>query len=445
MTTILLIEDDITFSGMLEGFLAGKGFKVKVRHRGSEGLKKFKTERFDLVLLDYRLPDGNGLEFLHDIKSYNRDVPVIIMTSFNDVRTAVKAIQAGAIDYILKPVNPDELLMAVRKALTGTAQASPEPSEQFIEGETPVSKKMHEHIRLVAPTDMSVIIEGESGTGKERVAKMIHQLSSRAGGPFVAVDCGTISKDIAASELFGHVKGAFTGAIADSIGKFEAANKGTLFLDEVGNLSYETQVKLLRALQEKVVYKVGSNNPIKANVRIITATNDDLAQSVRQGTFREDLFHRLNEFSIRVPALRERGEDLIQFASLFRRQANEELNRGTSEFDPKVIDAFKRYAWPGNLRELKNVVRRSVLFTNGATIALESLPVEMRSQRIIEDLQDESHTSQYYNLKLLQENQERELITKTLHEVGYNKSKAARLLNIDRKTLYAKMEKYSIN
>lgn len=444
MPTILLIEDDITFSGMLEGFLNGKNFKVKIQHQGRDGLRAFREWQFDLVLLDYRLPDGTGLEVLQELKNHNSTIPVVIMTSFNDVRTAVKAIQGGATDYILKPVNPDELLITVRRALGQESPIENGTEEQFFEGETPVSKKLYEHVRLVAPTEMAVIVEGESGTGKERVARMIHQLSPRAGGPFIAVDCGSISKDLAASELFGHVKGSFTGAVADNIGKFEAANKGSLFLDEVGNLAYDTQVKLLRSIQEKVVYRVGSSKPSKIDVRIITATNDDLSKSVRQGNFREDLFHRLNEFSIRVPSLRDRSEDLIRFASLFRRQANKELNRKASDFSPEVIEVFKKYAWPGNLRELKNIVRRSVLFTIGPTVSIESLPVEMRTQQIAMD-GGTPQAPRSYDLKVLQENQERELITKTLHEVGYNKSKAARILNIDRKTLYAKMEKYSID
>jgi two-component system response regulator HydG len=445
MAAILIIEDDITFSGMLEGFLSKKGFQVKVRHRGIEGVKLFKNQSFDLILLDYRLPDGNGIEFLREIKNQVRTVPVIIMTSFNDVQTAVKAIQAGASDYILKPVNPDELLLTIDHALNSDYENSVlEPTEHFINGDAPASKKLHEHVRLVAPTELSVIIEGESGTGKEHIARMIHQLSARANAPFVALDCGSISKDIATSELFGHAKGSFTGAISDSVGKFEAANNGTIFLDEVGNLPYEVQVKLLRAIQERIIHKVGSNQPIKVNVRIITATNEDLAANVKEGSFREDLFHRLNEFSIKVPALRDRGDDLIQFVSLFRTMANKELDRSTLEFSQEVINAFRKYSWPGNLRELKNVVRRAVLFTKDAIVTIDSIPPEMTQVNSIE-IKSDAKLNQSHNLKFLQENRERELITKTLQEVGYNKSKAARMLNIDRKTLYSKMEKYNID
>ncbi len=448
MSAILIIEDDITFSGMLEGFLHKKGFQATVRHRGLEGLKLFKNQRFDLILLDYRLPDGNGIEFLQEIKRHAKTTPVIIMTSFNDVRTAVKAIQAGAKDYILKPVNPDELLLTIERALDpGQKPSVLEPINHFITGDSPASKKLHEHAKLVAPTDLSVIIEGESGTGKEYIARLIHSLSSRATAPFVAVDCGSISNEIAASELFGHTKGSFTGAVTDSIGKFEAANNGTIFLDEVGNLSYEVQIKLLRAIQERTIYKVGSSQPTKINVRIITATNDNLITNVKKGAFREDLFHRLNEFSIYVPPLRERNEDLILFASLFRTMANKELNRTTIDFSEEVLDTFRKYSWPGNLRELKNVVRRSVLFTNASTIAMDAIPPEMTTPVNFDDRESytEPTSSQLPDLRSLQENQEREIITKTLQKVGYNKSKAARILNIDRKTLYSKIEKYQID
>lgn len=447
MASILVIEDDITFSGMLEGFLVKNGFLATVRYRGNQGLKLFKTQPFDLVLLDYRLPDGNGIEFLREIKKQSKNTPVVIMTSFNDVRTAVQAIQSGATDYILKPVNPDELLMIIGRALRSTTQGqSSEAVDHFMEGVTDASRKLYEHVHLVAPTNLSVIILGESGTGKEHVARMIHRLSSRADSPFVALDCGSVPKDIAASELFGHTKGAFTGATANNIGKFEAANNGTIFLDEVGNLPYEVQIQLLRSIQEKTISRVGSSQEIKINVRIITATNDDLTASVKMGTFREDLFHRLNEFSIKVPALRERGDDLIQFATLFRTEANMELNQNTTDFSPAVMEAFKKYAWPGNLRELRNVVRRAVLFSSGATVDINSIPVEMTmpDNPIAGKSAGDFPPSQSYDLKLQQENQERALIARTLLEVGYNKSRAARMLNIDRKTLYAKMEKYDI-
>lgn len=447
MPAILLIEDDLTFSRILEGFLSRKGFKVTVNHAGKEGLKTFQSKPFDLVLLDYRLPDTNGVDVLQELKSLSPAIPVIIMTGFSDIRTAVKAIKLGAFEYITKPVNPDELLMVVQQALTRDKATAPRQQKSttkaFVQGSSAAARQLHDYIKLVAPTAMSVIIEGESGTGKEYVARSIHQLSACAGEPFVAVDCGALSKELAASELFGHVKGAFTGALQDKKGQFEEADGGTLFLDEVGNLSYEVQVKLLRAIQERVISPIGSNREIRVDVRIITATNDDLTESVRKGHFREDLYHRINEFKMRVPALRERGNDLLEFIDFFRTAANQELDRTVTHFDDRVMELFRTYDWPGNLRELRNVVKRAVLLTTTSVATMDALPDEM-IQAASQPAASRPATGPVYDLKALQEIQEKEMIVKTLQEVRYNKSKAARILNIDRKTLYLKMEKYGI-
>lgn len=448
MAAILLIEDDLTFSRILEGFLTKNGYQVKVEHNGKEGLKSFSTRPYDLVLLDYRLPDTNGVEVLVEMKKSNPDASVIIMTGFSDIKTAVKAIKLGAFEYITKPVNPEELLMLVKQATQAGRPATvrkkaTSSAKQYVEGRSAASKQLHDYIRLVAPTSMSVIIEGESGTGKEYVARTIHNLSSRSKAPFIAVDCGALSKELAASELFGHMKGAFTGAVTDKTGQFEAAHTGTLFLDEVGNLSYEVQVKLLRALQERVITPVGSNKEVRVDVRIITATNDDLSQSVRNGQFREDLYHRLNEFMLSVPALRERTHDLDEFLTFFRESANAELEKNVTGFDDEVLRLFRTYDWPGNLRELKNVVKRAVLLTPDGLVSVDALPSEMVTasrKPVVKPVSD----TPIYDLKALQETQEKEMIVKTLQEVRYNKSKAARILNIDRKTLYLKMEKYGI-
>ncbi|MEY4931553.1 MAG: hypothetical protein RI909_2277 [Bacteroidota bacterium] len=445
MANVLLIEDDRTFSRIVEGFLSKNHYQVSVSFTGKEGLKLFHERPFQIVLLDYRLPDGTGLEVLEELKKSNPEVIVIIMTSFSDIRTAVKAIQSGALEYITKPVNPDELLMLLKTALTKKDQKTysvmQAPLVDFVEGKSDTSKKLLDHIRLVAPTDLSVIIQGESGTGKELVARSIHQLSKRANKPFIAVDCGAISKELAASELFGHVKGAFTGAIYDKKGQFEAAQGGTLFMDEVGNLSYEVQIKLLRAIQELVVQPVGNIKEIKVDVRIITATNDDLFEKSKQGTFREDLYHRLNEFKLEVPPLRQRMEDLTDFIEFFRAKANQELERSTAGFSTELIAIFKKYDWPGNLREMKNVIKRAVLLTPGPIIEVDTLPSEMLETIARSTFNPPENP---YDLKALQENNERDFIIKILQEVKYNKSKAARLLNIDRKTLYLKMEKYKI-
>ncbi|MGC1241992.1 MAG: sigma-54 dependent transcriptional regulator [Chryseosolibacter sp.] len=444
MASILLIEDDLTFSRILEGFLTKKGYQVTISHKGKDGLKAFESQSFDFILLDYRLPDTTGMELLLEIKKTKPSIPVVIMTSFSDIRTAVKAIKSGAHEYITKPVNPDELLMILEQALKKekvTAPVSPVKS-QIVLGTSQVARELHEMVKLVAPTNMSVLIEGESGTGKENVARTIHLLSPRSKGPFVAVDCGSLSKELAGSELFGHVKGSFTGAMTDKIGQFEAAHKGTIFLDEVGNLSYDVQVKLLRAIQERIVQPIGSNKDIRVDVRILTATNDDLAESVRKGEFREDLYHRLNEFKLKVPSVKERGKDLYEFLTFFREGANEELQRHVKGFDDEVLRLFENYDWPGNLREMKNVVKRAVLLTTGDNVSLNTLPVEMIENMRAMEIKEK--TAGVYDLKALQEVQEREMILKTLQEVRYNKSKAARILNIDRKTLYLKMDKYGI-
>lgn len=444
MASVLLIEDDLTFSRILDGFLSKKGYQVTTAHKGKDGLKAFESKSFDFILLDYRLPDTTGMDILLEIRKTNGTVPVVIMTSFSDIRTAVKAIKSGAYEYITKPVNPDELLMILQQALKKEKVSLPaeNASPKIVLGTSAIAKDLHEMVKLVAPTNMSVLIEGESGTGKENVARTIHRMSPRTKGPFVAVDCGSLSKELAGSELFGHVRGSFTGALTDKMGQFEAAHRGTIFLDEVGNLSYDVQVKLLRALQERIVQPIGSNKEVKVDVRILTATNDDLAESVRKGEFREDLYHRLNEFKLKVPSLKERGKDLYEFLDFFREEANRELQRNVKGFSAEVVKLFENYDWPGNLREIRNVVKRSVLLTPEDCVGVNSLPREMIDN--MRTLESREKTAGVYDLKALQEVQEREMILKTLQEVRYNKSKAARILNIDRKTLYLKMDKYGI-
>ncbi|WP_426670177.1 sigma-54-dependent transcriptional regulator [Mucilaginibacter sp. McL0603] len=442
MAKILLVEDDLTFSQMLQNFLQKNGHEITAASNVKTGLKFLEQSTFDLLLLDYRLPDGTGL----DVLTYNREkgtlVPAIMMTSFNDVRTAVKAVRLGAFDYITKPVNPDELLMIMGTALNNK---TPDPVAQtgtpeFIKGSSPNSDKLHEHIGLIAPTDMSVLIQGESGTGKEYVARMIHSQSKRSLKSFVAIDCGALSKELAASELFGHVKGAFTGAIADKKGVFEYAEGGTLFLDEVGNLSYDVQVKLLRALQEKVIQPVGSNKQIPVNVRIITATNDDLINGVSNDGFRQDLYHRINEFKIQLSPLRQRDSDIDIFIKHFVQLANTELGRKVIRISSEANDILHRYDWPGNLRELKNVIKRMVLLTHCDVAEADTLPDEM-----LFSINNGLTTIKETDLKAQNEVNEKKLIQKTLQDVNYNKSKAAKLLNIDRKTLYSKMERYGLD
>lgn len=448
MKRILIIDDDATICLMLQGLLKRKGFDADTVFSAGEAIKKLENESFDLVLSDFRLPDFDGLELLQKIKAMHPLVPVIIMTSYADIRTAVSAIKMGAFEYVTKPLNPDEILLLINSAMEKALEKKETPKKkekkkkpviEFVRGESSSSLQIDQYIRLVAPTDMSVIIEGESGTGKEIAARRIHAESNRKGKTFVAVDCGALSTDLAGSELFGHVKGSFTGAIGDKEGQFEAAKGGTLFLDEIGNLSYEIQVKLLRALQERKVRRIGSNKDIDVDVRIVVATNEDLALAVNKGEFREDLYHRLNEFKITVPALRNRGEDIVLFANYFLDLSNNELNKEIEKFSDEVLDKFRTYSWPGNLRELRNVVRRSVLLSQGNQVEVISLPTEILNDQPKNDIVIEGS-----NLKLIQAANEKELIISTLRKVNFNKSKAARLLNIDRKTLYNKIKQYGI-
>ncbi len=442
MIRTLIVEDDTTFAELLEGFLTRNHHEVKYVTKVKDSFKLLESQTFDLLLTDYRLPDGTGLDVLAFVREHHISLPTIVMTSFNDVRTAVRSIQSGATDYIIKPVNPEELSLAIKKALDrkehheGVKISDDETG--FIKGQSVVADKLHEYIQLVAPTDLSVLLQGESGTGKEFAARMLHQQSDRKHKPFVAVDCGALSKDLAASELFGHVKGAFTGALNDKKGKFEVANGGTFFMDEIGNLSYEVQVKLLRALQERVVQPLGSNKTIKVDVRIIAATNDDLVYSIQSGDFREDLYHRINQFKIQLPPLRERAEDLELFIEHFIKASNKELGRQVKGMDAEAKSLLLNYDWPGNLRELSNVVKRMVLLTPGELASAGSLPEEMI---LAVNHPSVGHTS---DLKAFKEVNEKVLIQETLIKVRYNKSKAAKILNIDRKTLYSKMERYGI-
>lgn len=439
MASVLIIEDDSTFAQIIEGFLTKNNYEVTTVNNVAKALKLIAHEDFQLLLIDYRLPDGTGIDVLNHRRETGLNVPAIIMTSFNDVRTAVKSIHLGASDYITKPINPDELLMVIKNALQ-KKEIPKATGDHFIRGKSDIAKRLYQHIDLVAETDMSVVIQGESGTGKEFVARTLHNQSKRKNKPFIAIDCGALSKDLAASELFGHIKGAFTGAVSDKKGSFEAANGGTIFLDEIGNLSYEVQVKLLRALQERVIQPLGSNKQIPVDVRIITATNDDLANSMKNGEFREDLYHRINEFKIQLPPLRERGVDLELFIELFIKLSNKELNRNVKQLDKETRHLLLKYDWPGNLRELRNVIKRMVLLTAGSVATADSLPDEMKIAFFNKTPLDNPS-----DLKAVNESNEKTLITETLVKVKYNKSKAAKLLNIDRKTLYAKMERYGID
>ncbi|MDX9848044.1 MAG: sigma-54 dependent transcriptional regulator [Tenuifilaceae bacterium] len=451
MARILVVDDDSSFCIMLKTFLTKKGHSVSEAFSVSEALKVFGTDEFDIVLSDYRLPDGSGLDILRQVKELRPEAGVILMTGYADIRMAVKTIKLGAFDYVAKPINPDEITLTIQNLLTQKSTGTKEKTKtlakasdpQFIEGVSDNAKLVKEHIGLVAPTNFSVIIQGDSGTGKEYVARRIHNQSNRSSKLFVAVDCGALSKDLALSEFFGHIKGSFTGAISDKTGQFEVANGGTIFLDEIGNLSYDVQVNLLRAIQERRIKPIGSNREVKVDVRIIVASNDDLQEAVRLGKFREDLFHRLNEFSIQVAPLCERIVDLPLFANQFLSQANSEMSKSIGGFSNETMEVFNQYSWPGNVRELRNVIRRAVLVEQSSTISIKSLPPEIISSAHRKPA-GLGNVPQPENLRDLKEMAEKELILNTLEKVRFNKSKAAALLNIDRKTLYNKMKQYGL-
>lgn len=457
MRHILIVEDDIAFGTMLQTWLRRKGFEVdKATSVGAAVKLLVDMKSVDLVLSDLRLPDHDGLRLLAWMHEHSINAPFIVMTNYAEVQNAVLAMKSGAADYIAKPVQPDILLQKINDAMeqnvqqsnatiqNSTTQNAPtahnsklktqnsEAAPRYIEGKSEASRQLYSYVELVAPTPMSVLILGASGTGKEYVAHRIHDLSQRHDRPFFALDCGAIPRDVAASEFFGHKKGAFTGADADKCGAFEIANGGTLFLDEVGNLSYEVQVQLLRALQERRIRPVGGTKEIDIDIRLVCATNENLEEAVSEGRFREDLYHRINEFTIYMPKLSERGSDLFLFADLFIRHANEELNRNVEGFDSGAAEMLASHSWPGNLRELNNVVKRAVLLTRGSQITTAELTLAMGQIRTDNVLQ------------LHDEDTERQRIITALQQTNGNKAKAARLLGVDRKTIYNKIEKLGI-
>ena len=445
MRSILIVEDDITFGMMLKTWLGKKGFEVSSVSTIARARKHIESQTVDLILSDLRLPDHEGIDLLKWMNEQGKAIPLIIMTGYADIQSAVQAMKLGARDYIAKPVNPEELLKKISEALQdspsqvsssqATSKATDEGQHSYLEGESDAAKQLYNYVGLVAPTNMSVLINGSSGTGKEYVAHRIHQLSKRNNKPFIAVDCGSIPKELAASEFFGHVKGSFTGALTDKTGAFVAANGGTIFLDELGNLSYEVQIQLLRALQERKIRPVGSTQEISVDIRLISATNENLEQAIEKGTFREDLYHRINEFTLRMPDLKERKEDILLFANFFLDQANKELDKHLIGFDPKASQALQSYHWPGNLRQMKNIVKRATLLAQGSFITLAELGTELL----------EAPSFNTTNMALRNEETEKEHILEALRQTGNNKSKAAQLLDIDRKTLYNKLKLYNID
>ena len=445
MTSILIVEDDITYGMMLKTWLGKKGFQVTSASSIARAQKHIESGTVDLILSDLRLPDKDGIDLLKWLGERNLQIPLIIMTGYADIQSAVQSMKLGACDYIAKPINPDELLKKIEEAQKiraghssskGTPakgiESTPPPSD-YLEGESDTAKQLYNYVKLVSPTNMSVLINGASGTGKEYVAHRIHQLSKRADRPFVAIDCGSIPKELAASEFFGHIKGAFTGALTDKTGAFVEANGGTIFLDEIGNLSYEVQIQLLRALQERKIRPVGSNKEISVDVRLVSATNENLEQAIGKGMFREDLYHRINEFTLRMPQLKDRREDILLFANFFLDQANREMDKQLTGFDDKASRALLEYPWPGNLRQMKNMIRRATLLAQGKFITINELSeLKEPAPAII-------------GIPLRNEEAEKHQIIEALRQTGNNKSRAAQLLGIDRKTLYNKLKLYHLS
>ena len=438
-TRILVVEDDTAFGAMLKSWFARNGYETLLCTTVSAAKEALIKSRCHLILCDLRLPDGDGIMLLNWIREQNMNTPLIIMTSYAEVRSAVVAIKLGAEDYLEKPIVPSILKEKIKQALAKSNEAtkpivhSRKIPEEVILGNSAVARQVYDHILKVAPTKISVLILGESGTGKEYAAKMIHDLSPRKDKPLIAVDCGSLSKELAPSELFGHIKGSFTSAIDNKTGAFELANGGTVLLDEVGNLHYDVQSQLLRALQEQKVRSVGSVTDVPIDVRIIAATNDDLEVAITQGRFREDLYHRLNEFSLFIPPLRDRGEDVKIFATSFLRQANQELERNIKGFTPQSLALLEKHTWSGNLRELRNAIRRAVLFAAGDEIETDDLPP-------LHEHKNDSFSDGFG----LHPGNEKEQIERALRKTRGNKTLAAQLLKIDRKTLYNKMRLFEI-
>ena len=438
MKHILIVEDDTTFAVMLQTWLSKKKFSVASVSGIAAAKKTLIESSVDLVLCDLRLPDGDGIDLLEWVSNRNVNVPLIVMTSYAAIPSAVQAMKLGARDYISKPVNPEDLLQKINEVFNAGAKTGKQipvsesvPEEtNYLEGQSEAARQLYTYVKLVAPTSMSVLINGASGTGKEYVAKRIHQLSKRSEKPFVAIDCGAIPKELAASEFFGHKKGSFTGAIEDKVGAFIEADGGTIFLDEIGNLSYDVQVQLLRVLQERRVKPIGTTTEVKVDVRLIAATNEDLKAAIKSGAFREDLYHRINEFTIYMPHLCERGEDIPLFANFFLDQANRELEKPVPGFLPEAMERISQYTWPGNLREMRNTVMRAALLAQGNPIRVEHLGIDMNIDKPINILHDPDS--------------ERTKIVSALQKCSGNKSKAAAMLGIDRKTLYNKLKLYQI-
>ena len=444
---ILVVDDEESHRMMLRAHLEEDGFEVVEASDGHEAVQRVENRFFDLVLIDIRMPKMDGREALRQIKHFNPSIPVIMMTAYGSIDSAVETLKSGAEDYLTKPLDMDELLIKVHRSLRfkqleeenllHRERLGTRFDFSSIIGKSPRMKELFEMLSMVAPTDATILLLGESGTGKEIVANAIHQNSQRMEMPYVKVSCAALPETLLESELFGHEKGAFTGAMSKKKGRFELADNGTIFLDEIGEMSLLTQTKILRVLQEMEFESVGGTKTIQVDVRIIAATNKDLDEEVRKGRFREDLYYRLNVVPITIPPLRERKEDIPILAEHFLRIYREKNRRTITGFEPRVMDAFIRYPWPGNVRELENIVERTVIMCRGDMISIHDLPPTVTGSQ-----QQEGESEFISGPKL--KDVEREAIVRTLRHTGGNRTRTAIILGITRKTLQNKIKGYGI-
>ena len=456
MKSILIVEDDITYGMMLKTWLGKKGFRVNSVSSIARAQKHIESENVDLILSDLRLPDRDGIDLLKWLGEHSLRIPLIIMTGYADIQSAVQAMKLGACDYIAKPVNPDELLkkmddaflpsglpvsstpaMRAEAGSNSLREEAESASSDYLEGESDAAKQLYNYVNLVSPTNMSVLINGASGTGKEYVAQRIHKLSRRSKQPFIAIDCGSIPKELAASEFFGHVKGSFTGALTDKTGAFVAANGGTIFLDEIGEMAFELQAKLLRILETGEYIKIGDTKPTRVNVRVVAATNRNLPEEITAGRFREDLFYRLSVFQIHLPPLRERAGDVRILAKAFVKDFSARLARSVTEITPAFLEALEQQPWKGNIRELRNVIERSLIVCESERLDVADLPLDIQNTHYE---QSDETTPGSFELSAM----ERRHIARVLEYTKGNKTEAARLFKIGLTTLYRKIEEYGI-
>ena len=462
---ILIIDDEVDLCQSLLELLEEQEYKVFIAHSGREGLTKVKENLPDLVLLDIMMSGIDGIETLEKIRTIDKDVSVIMLTAYQTVETAVQAMKLGAYDYISKPFNFEELKIIIRRALQSRNLSKEVISlrhqirEKFsfnnIVGKSDKMKEVLYKIEKVAPTSATVLIRGESGSGKELIAKTIHQFSPRRDRPFIAIDCASMPETLIESELFGYTKGSFTGAIAKRIGKFELAQSGTIFLDEIGNLPVNIQAKLLRTLQEGEINRIGEKYPIKIDVRVIVASNTNLEEEIKRGNFREDLYYRINVFSIILPTLKERKEDIPSLAMHFLNQFNSVFGKKIKDISEESMKLLVNYSWPGNVRELQNVIQQAIIMTEDIILP-EHLPffikkdkVEIDTMSTLLSRKDTSNFPKDFSLKKninqLSRDMERRIIFEILERTSWNKAEAARLLKINYKTLYLKIKEYDLH